>query len=77
MVFGRQQSAAASLTPSCPGLSAPGLSAATGQYRLLSGLQLACEPIRNRTCHGGTESWPDTTRIQPPFTGPAKLSGPS
>ncbi|TNN84086.1 hypothetical protein EYF80_005692 [Liparis tanakae] len=39
---------------------------ATGQYRLLSGLQLAYEPIRNRTCHGGTESWPDTTHIQPP-----------
>lgn len=68
MAFERQQSAAASLTLSWPGLSAPGLSDATGQYRLLSGLRLASEPIRNRTCHRGTE--PDTTHIQkqPPST---------
>lgn len=68
MAFERQQSAAASLTLSCPGLSAPGLSDATGQYRLLSGLRLVSEPIRNRTCHRGTE--PDTTHTQkqPPST---------
>lgn len=64
MAFERQQSAAASLTLSCPGLSAPSLSDAAGQYRPLSGLQLASEPIRNRTCHRGTEPWPDTTHIQ-------------
>lgn len=74
MAFERQQSAAASLTLSCPGLSAPGLSDATGQYRLLSGLQLASEPIKNRTCHRGTEPWPDTTHIHypPPLPGPLK-----
>lgn len=50
--------------PSCPGLSVPGLSNQTGQCRLLSGLQLASEPIRNWTCHRGTEPWLDTTHVQ-------------
>lgn len=76
MAFERQQSAAASLTLSCPGLSVPGLSDTAGQYRLLSGLRLASEPIRNRTCHRGTEPWPDATHIQQrhpqPLTGPLK-----
>lgn len=64
MAFERQQSAVASLTLSCPGLSAPGLTDAAGQYQLVAGLRLACEPIRNRTCHRGTEPQPDTTHIQ-------------
>lgn len=70
MAFERQQSAAASLTLSCPGLSAPGLSDTNAQYRRLPGHRLASEPIRNRTCHRGTEPWPDTTHIQqhPPPT---------
>ena len=76
MAFERRQSAADSLTLSCPGLSAPGLSDAAGQYRLLSGLQLASEPIRNWTCRGETDHWPDTTHIHqhPPLT--ALLKGP-
>lgn len=75
MAFERQQSAAASLTLSCPGLSALGLSDAAGQCPLLSGLHLASEPIRNRTCHGATEPRPDTTHIQqhsPSHCGPPK-----
>lgn len=62
--FERQQSAVASLTLSCPSLSALGLSDAAGQYRPVSGLRLLSEPIRNRTCHRRTEPWLDTTHIQ-------------
>lgn len=68
MASERQRRTADSLTLPCPGLSALGLSDQTGQYRLLSGLQLASEPIRNRTCHRGTKRGltPPTSSAPPP-----------
>lgn len=61
--------------PFCPGHSALGLSAQTGQYRLLLGLRLASELIRNRTCHQGTEPWLVATHVQHPTASPNPLWG--
>lgn len=81
MASERQRRTADSLTLSCPGLSVLGLSDQTGQYRLLSGLQLASEPIRNRTCTEGPSMAWHHPHPAPPLPGPrrgllgAKVSG--